>query len=99
MIAWSGTRDEAQAQRAFTAAAKAVDLGDLDFPSRTDCSVSGLDQALDRLQSLRFRDRARLLDAAVEGVFADGHATVEEVEILRALSAAIACPMPPVLPS
>lgn len=99
MIAWSGTRDEAQARRAFMAAAGAAGLGDLVFPSRSDCSVSGLDEALNRLQSLRFRDRARLLDAAVEGVFADGHATIEEVEILRALSAAIACPMPPVLPS
>ena len=99
MIAWSGSRDEVQAQRAFTAAAQAAELGDVAFPTRTDCSVSRLDRALDRLQSLRFRDRARLLDAAVEGVFADGHATVEEVEILRALSAAIACPMPPVLPS
>ena len=99
MIAWSGSRDEVQAERAFRAAAQAAELGDVAFPTRTDCSVSGLDRALDRLQSLRFRDRAKLLDAAVEGVFADGHATVEEVEILRALSAAIACPMPPVLPS
>ena len=99
MIAWSGSRDAVQAQRAFAAAAGALGIGDLAFPSRSDCSVTGLDEALDRLQKLRFRDRARLLDAAVEGVFADGHATVEEVEILRALSAAIACPMPPVLPS
>ena len=39
-----------------------------------------------------------MLESAVEGVFADGHATIEEVEILRALAAALQCPMPPVLP-
>ena len=99
MIAWSGTRDEKQAEKAFRAAARKADLGDVAFPTRNDCSVSGLDHALNRLQSLRYRDRARLLDAAVEGVIADGQATIEEVEILRALSAAIACPMPPVIPS
>lgn len=99
MIAWSGSRDPVQAQRAFVAAARSAGVGDADFPSRTSCSVSRLDESLDRLQRLRFKDRARLLDAAVEGVCADGHATIEEVEILRALAATLSCPMPPVLPS
>jgi CheY-like chemotaxis protein len=99
MIAWSGTRDEEQAHQAFRAAAGAAELGDVAFPSRADCSVARLDQALDRLERLRFRDRSRLLDAAVEGVCADGHAKIEEVEVLRALASALSCPMPPVLPS
>ena len=99
MIAWSGSRDPVHAQRAFVAAARAAGVGDADFPSRASCSVSRLDEALDQLQRLRYKDRARLLDAAVEGVCADGHATIEEVEILRALAATLSCPMPPVLPS
>lgn len=98
MISWSGARVPAQAKAAFRAAARKASLGDADFPDRSDCSVAALDRALDRLQRLRFRDRRVLLEAAVEGVFADGHATIEEVEILRALAAAIECPMPPVLP-
>jgi len=98
MICWSGARTPGQAQVAFRAAARKASIGDADFPARSDCSVTALDRALDRLQRLRFADRRILLDAAVEGVFADGHATIEEVEILRALAAAIECPMPPVLP-
>ena len=99
MIAWSGSRNATQAHRAFVAAARTAGVGDASFPDRSECSVTKLDRALDRLQRLRYKDRARLLDAAVEGVCSDGHTTIEEVELLRALAAAISCPMPPVLPS
>ena len=90
---------DTQAHRAFVAAARTAGVGDASFPDRSECSVTKLDRALDRLQRLRYKDRARLLDAAVEGVCSDGHTTIEEVELLRALAAAISCPMPPVLPS
>ncbi len=98
MICWSGARTPGQAEAAFRAAARKANLGDADLPGRSDCSVKALDRSLDRLQRLRYPDRRVVLDAAVEGVFADGHATIEEVEILRALAAALQCPMPPVLP-
>ncbi|MEE2971974.1 MAG: hypothetical protein VX672_02525, partial [Planctomycetota bacterium] len=98
MIAWSSGRDRTTAERSFRVSARAVDVGDADFPDRADCSVAKLDDALDRLQRLRYRDRPRLLDAAVEGIFSDGHATIDEVELLRALAATLSCPMPPVLP-
>ncbi len=98
MICWSGARTPGQAEAAFRAAARKANLGDADLPGRSDCSVTALDRSLDRLQRLRYPDRRVVLDAAVEGVFADGHATIEEVEILRALAAALQCPMPPVLP-
>ena len=94
----TSTRSEAQAAETFKVAAGAVNLGNLDLPGREDCSVQALDGALDQLEGLRFRDRGRLLEAAVDGVCADGHATLAEVELLRALAAALDCPMPPVLP-
>ena len=98
MIAWSGSRDPEQAERSFRAAAASAGVGNADFPGRTDCSVAKLDRSLDELQRLRHRDRSKLLEAAVEGICADGHATIEEVELLRALASALSCPMPPVLP-
>ena len=98
MIAWSGSRDPDHAERAFRAAAAAAGVGNAEFPKRSDCSVVELDQSLDDLQRLRHSERSKLLDAAVEGVCADGHATIEEVELLRALASALSCPMPPVLP-
>ncbi len=98
MVAWSGSRNDAQAESVFQSSARAAGLGNLDFPQRHDCSVAALDRALDRLQRLRYGDRGRLLDAAVEGVCADGRATIGEVELLRALAGALSCPMPPVLP-
>ena len=39
--------------------------------------------------------RRRLVDAAVACVGADGTATVEESELLRAIGASIGAPMPP----
>lgn len=98
MLAWSGARNETQALGAFREGAGRARIGDVDLPGRADCSVMALDRALDRLRRLRWRDRAVLLDAAVETVCADGHATLAEIELLRALAAAIECPMPPVLP-
>lgn len=98
MLAWSGARSEEQAIQSFQASAGKTGLGNLDFPGREDCSVEALDSALDALVGLRFRDRGRLLDAAAEGVCADGQATLAEVELLRALAGALDCPMPPVLP-
>ena len=98
MVAWSGARNASQAQSVFRSSAKTAGLGSLDFPDRRDCSVAVLDRSLDRLQTLRYPDRSRLLEAAVEGVCADGRATIGEVELLRALAGALACPMPPVLP-
>ena len=98
MLAWSGARNENQALHAFREGARRAKIGDIDLPARTDCSVTGLDRSLDRIRRLRWRDRSILLDAAVETVCADGHGTLAEIELLRALAAAIECPMPPVLP-
>ena len=98
MIAWSGARNEEQAFAAFQAGARRMKLGDLDLPGRNDCSVTELDQAMDRLKRLRWKDRSVLLDAAVDVICADGQATIGEVELLRALSSTLDCPMPPVLP-
>jgi len=98
MIAWSGGRDDNQALAAFRAGARRTNLGDIDLPGRNDCSVAVLDQALDRLKRLRWKDRSILLDAAVDVICADGQATIGEVELLRALASTLDCPMPPVLP-
>ena len=98
MLAWSGARSEEQAGQSFRTSAGKAGLGNLDLPGREDCSVEALDGALDALGSLRFRDRGRLLNAAADGVCADGQATLAEVELLRGLAAALDCPMPPVLP-
>lgn len=98
MLAWSDARSEDEALKSFRASAGAAKLGDVELPGKEDCSINKLDSAFDELATLRFRDRAAMLDAAVEGVCADGKATLGEVEFLRAIAATLECPMPPVLP-
>jgi Zn-dependent protease with chaperone function len=54
-----------------------------------------LDAALDKLAAASLPIKQRTLTAAAHVVNADGRVVIEEVELLRAISAALDCPMPP----
>jgi len=65
---------------------------------RTACSLSELDQALERLSALRPKEKESLLVACVTGIAADGHVSQMEAELLRVFSEMLGCPVPPLLP-
>ena len=48
--------------------------------------------------STAFAERRRLLEAVVDVVAHDDKTTVEEAEMVRAVSEMLAVPMPPVMP-
>jgi Zn-dependent protease with chaperone function len=54
--------------------------------------------AIARLRGLHSLQKPRLLKALAQIALADGNATDAEVELLRAISASLDCPMPPILP-
>ncbi|PLX55259.1 MAG: hypothetical protein C0629_13420, partial [Chromatiales bacterium] len=54
-----------------------------------------LDRALQTLDGLAFRDKRRLLQAAVVTIEADGRVMVSERELLRAVAAALHVPVVP----
>jgi len=60
-------------------------------------SMCGLDPVLRELSMLPGSLKQSLIDACVSCVEHDGRITVSEAELLRAVSAALDCPMPPVL--
>lgn len=60
-------------------------------------SVRGLDHAIARLTMLPAGLKQGLIDACASCVEHDGRVTVSEAELLRAVSASLDCPMPPVL--
>jgi len=64
---------------------------------RETCSFAGLDAALEDLDGSRPPGKRRLLEAAAACLEADLVATVNEVELLRAVAASIGCPMPPLV--
>lgn len=67
------------------------------LPAFTAESVRGLDYAIGRLTMLPAGLKQGLIDACVACVEHDGRVTVSEAELLRAVSASLDCPMPPVL--
>jgi Zn-dependent protease with chaperone function len=95
VLAWSGARDEAGALRAWSAARAAEpSLGPRPCaPAR--CTLDALDASLRAFAGSSMEMRRRLVDAAVACVGADGTATVEESELLRAIGASVGAPMPP----
>jgi hypothetical protein len=59
-------------------------------------TIEALDRAVARLDAAA-QVKRQVLEAAVACVTADRHITAAEAEVLRAVSAAMSCPMPPVL--
>jgi hypothetical protein len=100
IIAYAGATDPAEAARAFEAARAELSPGrfQLTLLPRGDCSLHTLDRALDRLVETAPRLRGEILGACVAAVATDGKVTIAEGEMLRAISDALGCPMPPLLP-
>jgi hypothetical protein len=95
-LAYWGTESGDQARRAFDAGA--ARLGLRDAIGMTDAKDAGL-QAVDRaLADLEFASPAikrQVVAACTACVAADGRATAEEGELLRAIADTLDCPIPP----
>ncbi len=101
-LAAIGARDQAEAARAFSlGAAHLPDLRGLVHapPSATGrVTLSEMDRALDALTHAAPRVKRTLVEAAAITISADRRITAPEYETLRALTAALDCPTPPLLP-
>lgn len=84
----TGNRDLAD-----SADAKRTVLAALAEPASTD--FTALDSALAQLRELKPLQKPQLLKEMLQCVRADGAITVEEGELLRAMGAALDCPVPP----
>jgi len=94
-LASHGSEDEAEARRAYEAG-----MGDLLPRIRPPFMRLGhwpprLDQALTRLDALQPAAKEMLVKAMVRTVSHDLRMTVAESELLRAICAALHCPLPP----
>ncbi len=64
---------------------------------REQCTLKALDQALNQLETACPSACKEMLNAFCACVAADGMATLREMEVLRVVSDALGCPMPPIL--
>lgn len=98
-LARAATSDPAFAPRAFAAGAAQLKLVEahLRFLDAAACDFASLDAALDKLAGASLPIKRRTLVAAASVVSADGRILITEAELLRAVAAALDCPMPPLL--
>lgn len=97
VLAYAGQQDINAIEQAFSAATKILGISGLQLVAKNEISLSGLDHSLEKLEKLKPLAKPQLLKACAASVLHDQKISAVEVELLRAFSDAIGCPMPPVI--
>nr|HPQ82099.1 peptidase M48 [bacterium] len=100
LIARAGHREEAAAEDAFKAGCAKLgsDVGCLGL-AREAPPLSEAAEAIARLSETTPKIKKLVVEAAAAATGADGTVTIEEAELLRAVSAGLDVPVPPVFAS
>jgi Zn-dependent protease with chaperone function/uncharacterized tellurite resistance protein B-like protein len=96
MLAHSGADSTEAAQIAFNAAVKELGMN-MQLIEKQKLTLTHVDQALERLNQLKPLQKPKLLKALASCVMADNEISVREAELLRAMAAALDCPVPPII--
>jgi uncharacterized tellurite resistance protein B-like protein len=96
-LARASVADASFAPQAFAHGAARLKLieSKLSYDEAAAGDFSALDRALDKLATASLPIKQRTLIAAAHVVNADGQVLISEYELLRAIAAALDCPMPP----
>jgi len=97
MLAWVGHPGEADAGQTFGLAWQTLGLPSTRLLPLEECDFERLDVALAVLDGAAPTVKRTLLQSAAVCIESDRSVTVNEVELLRAVSASLGCPMPPVV--
>ena len=97
MLAYAGHRDLESARHGFEHAKRILERPDARLRPVDDLKFTALDAALGALEEAAPKVKRQLLRAAVACIAADRTVTATEAELLRAMSASLGCPMPPLL--
>jgi len=95
-MASAGHLDQIQREKAFIAAKKSLKLGAIEMVAHKELKTSKLDLSLEKLVKLKPLDKQRLLQACITSALYDQKLCPDEMEMLRAFSTALECPIPPV---
>ena len=94
VISQSAAADKNAATAAFNAGVDTLDVK-LEFVPVEKLTIESLSSAIDELGELKPLQKPALLKACAASIRADGEIKPIEVELMRAVSASIDCPMPP----
>jgi Zn-dependent protease with chaperone function len=95
LLAHAGDFDGQGALPAFRAAAARLSFAELELLPASPLLVSGLPQALSELRALMPALSEQVVDACAHAVLADERVADDEITLLRAICAALDCPLPP----
>ena len=95
-VAYAGN-EEADAQRAFHAAANCVPELKIALQPREMSDLGALQQRSGTYSVLRRTLRGRVIQACAAAISADGRTTLQEAELLRGIADLLGCSMPPLL--
>ncbi len=96
VMAYAGQQNQSEVEKAFYSAVRALELSGLALLEKNEISLSRLDLAVGKLTRLKPLVKLRLLKACVASIVHDQRVSPVEVELLRAFSDVLDCPMPPV---
>ncbi len=97
VVARAGASDTVQARQAYMRAIAGFDIEE-DMLDVKRCRAGALSRALGRLAQLSPLLKPALIEACADCVLHDGRILPVEAELMRAVSATLDCPMPPLLP-
>jgi Zn-dependent protease with chaperone function len=94
MLAHVGQEDPEQTEQAFQAGAQSLPKK-IELLPLSECSLAKFDTALGQLAASSPKVKRDIVNSVAACIMADGQVTLEEGELLRAIAAVLACPMPP----
>lgn len=99
IVARHGHADIEEQKQAFRAGATLFGEwgGKFDFEANHDYSIQVLDESLEVLLALNGAGKKSLLNAVTATAMWDRKLRLEEAELIRAICASLACPLPPIL--
>jgi Zn-dependent protease with chaperone function len=97
MLAHAGHRDAEGARHAFEQGRQHLQMPHARLRPRADLRLDALDAALATLEKAAPQAKRRILQGAIAAIVADRTVTAAEAELLRAISASLGAPMPPLL--
>jgi len=99
-LAHHGHDDPESAAKAFDEGVALLKIRNRQFKLHPaeESGLAAIDKALKELRVSGALHKKLAVEACAACVASDGKATIEEAELLRAVSGALGCPMPPLLP-
>lgn len=97
VLAHSGRMEMTARRKAFATSMAALGVSGASLLAPEDCRFADVEHSLERLRAAAPAVKARFVEVGARVALADGIVRIAEVELLRALSMVLDCPVPPLV--